>query len=217
MLLGSSARTKRILAWTAAVAVAAVPAAALAATDGAESPAALMAKLKKSGEEQDIPGVVSCVVPNERGLLVFLMGIIPIEMAGSVIAASAQESGEQEAQARAIALRDAYTALNERYGVTRLSPEQDLDLTDPVRSSQVLDEKLGQIDHAGFIADAKALLESMHPNPDASSSNDQFGDEVKNIDVAGDTAIVTFEKNAEQMQLVQRDGRWYIRLIPPGY
>lgn len=198
------------LAWSTALS-------AHAATGGAETPEALMARLKESGETRDVSVVVDCVVPEERGLLAFLIGMIPIEMLGSMAAMSAQQSGDPEIQQQVARIHTGYQELLAKYGIQSIDPKNDLDMNDPAAAAKVLDGKLGKIDHTAFIKDSMALVESVHPAAGPLNPAAQFSDEVKTIDVDGETAMVSFQEAPQQVQLVKRSGRWYLRLVPPGY
>ena len=56
--------------------------AADSASDGAESPDALMKKLGAAAEVQDVDVVISCIAPADRSFLSFMLGIISVEMTG---------------------------------------------------------------------------------------------------------------------------------------
>ena len=58
--------------------------AALAA-DGAETPEALMEKLRKSAEDKDTAAVVSAILPEERSFLAFMIGMFGVELTGAMI------------------------------------------------------------------------------------------------------------------------------------
>ena len=52
---------------------------------------------------------------------------------------------------------------------------------------------------------------------DAPGPVDSYRAEVASIELDDDTALVRFEGVVDEVQLVKRGDRWFLRLVPPGY
>jgi hypothetical protein len=211
--------TRRLATACLSVLLAAASPAGATSPEGAESPEALMARLKATGENEDVAGVVACIVPEERALFAFIMAMIPIEMMNAVLPRMAKAQGtDSDIGAKTAKFEKTYEALLAKYGVARVSPDTELDMSDPAASARVLNEKFGHIDHAAFVVDAMAILDEIHPqSDDPASPAEPYRAEVASIEVDGDQALVRFESVDDSVRLVRRGDRWFMRLVPPGY
>ena len=80
-----------------------------------------------------------------------------------------------------------------------------------VKASDI--DRLGHVNHAAFIDDATALVGTIG-GPTAGDPLSRFNTDVESIRTEGDKAFVTIRDVDQPIQLVRRDGRWYLRLLP---
>lgn len=210
--------------------VLAVSAPAFAEAPGAESPEALVERMKRAGENEDFGEMMACLEPEGRAEMASMMYLMATMMVGfSMMGAemgsemgesmaegmgqelTAEEKAEMEAQkqkalAEVAKLRDSYNAMVAKYGLPELTEEgepPDMDVEALFR----------EIDQAAFIEDVMAFLDSMPGDEEESSPAEEgapwaLGDAtLTDLKIEGDTATGTI--GGEEVTFVRIDGRWY--------
>lgn len=201
---------------------------------GAESPEALVERMKKAGENEDFGEMMACLAPEGRvqmASMMYLMATMMVgfsmmgaemgaEMGTSMAEGMAEGMGEEltdeqkaemeaqkeQALAEVAKMQDAYNEMVAKYGLPQLSEEEEL-------PDAELEDILGNIDQAAFMKDVMDFLESMPGQEEESSAADEgapwdFGDAVlTDLVVEGDTA--TGKVDGQDVQFVRIDGRWY--------
>ena len=207
-----------------------VSAPVFAEAPGAESPEALVERMKRAGENEDFGEMMACLAPEgrvEMASMMYLMAtmmvgfsMMGVEM-GSEMGESmaegmgeeltAEEKAEMEAQkekalAEVAELRDSYNAMVAEYGLPELAEEGDL-------PEPELEAIFQEIDQAAFIEDVMAFLESMPGDEEESSPAKEgapweVGDAtLTDLTIEGDSATGTVD--GEEVKFVRIDGRWY--------
>lgn len=207
----------------------AVTAPAFAEAPGAESPEALVERMKRAGENEDFGEMMACLAPEGRIKMASMMYLMATMMVGFSMMGvemgsemgesmaegmggelTAEEKAEMEAQkqkalAEVAELRDAYNAMVSKYGLPEITEEEE-------PSDPDLDAIFQEIDQAAFVEDIMAFLDSM-PGDEESSSADEgapwdFGDAtLTDLKIEGDTATGTI--GGQEVKFVRIDGRWF--------
>jgi hypothetical protein len=211
--------------------VLAVSAPVFAEAPGAESPEALVERMKRAGETEDFGEMMACLAPEGRikmASMMYLMATMMVgfsmmgaEMGSGMGEAMAEGMGEEltdeqkadmEAQkkkalAQVAEIRESYNAMVAKYGLPELTEEGEAPDTD-------LEAVFRDIDHAAFFKDVMAFLDSMPGDEEEETSPAEegapwdFGDAtLTDLKIEGDTA--TGKVGDEEVTFVRIDGRWY--------
>lgn len=196
-----------------------------AAKDGAESPEALIEYLKQLQDNDDLSIMVPMVLPEHRGLLSFMFGMMMPQMAISMgeamsgMAGAGDPAKAEEAKAKIQKLKDGFASLLEKHGVEM--PEEDANpmaqmqgmQSDPEAAMAAFTKMFEGVDHRAFIRDSMAFMKSQDEGDGGMkmgpSAEDFAFDEVK-IDESGDKAVATVKGKDDPLHMLKRDGRWYI-------
>lgn len=202
---------------------------AFAEAPGADSPEALLERMKRASENEDLPEMMACLSPKARGQMasmMYLMATMVVAFAqmgvemGSGMAeglagdATDEQKAEVEAQkqkalAEAAALRESYNAMVSKYGLPVLPEEGEAEM--PEQDAETLFEN---IDHAAFMADVFAFLESMPGKEESEAEGEEskspmdIGEGVM-TDLAIDGDAATAKIDGEDVRFVRIDGRWF--------
>lgn len=197
--------------------VVALLARATLAADGAETPDALMEKLRQAADQQDTTGVVSAILPEERPFLAFMIGMFGAELTGAMITGMASMPANEAPPDAAEKLEEfnrGYAAILAKHKVERIDPEADVDMRDPQKLAKLAQDRLGHVDYAAFIDDVTAFLATLGDPASATNPMSRFNANVESIRTDGDRAFVTVEDVDQPIMLERREGRWYLRLVP---
>lgn len=197
-------------------------------TLGAESPEALIERVRSAGESDDLGAVAALIAPEDRAMLsmtmILMLGMVMAfsqmggAMAEGMVEGMAEGLGaevdeEQRAamtaeQAEAMAgvkkLESDFEETLKRYGVQDiLESESD----DPM-------ELMADVDQVGLIRDLMALMEDL-PGGDATAEDapnpvDLPTGELSDLVIDGDTATASIA--GEPVDFVRADGRWFLSL-----
>lgn len=207
----------------------AVTAPAFAEAPGAESPEALVERMKRAGENEDFGEMMACLAPEGRLKMASMMYLMATMMVGFSMMGvemgsemgesmaegmggelTAEQKAEMEAQkqkalAEVAELRDAYNAMVSKYGLPEITEEEE-----PAEPD--LDAIFQKIDQAAFLEDIMAFLDSMPGDEDSSASEEgapwDFGDAtLTDLKIEGDTATGTI--GGQEVEFVRIDGRWF--------
>jgi hypothetical protein len=225
----SRERRRRALAALLCAALAA-PSATAAGRPGAESPAALVARLNAAVAADDFPEVAACIAPDERaqlavamvamtGMMVGFMEMggelaegVAAGMAGEELTAErqaelAQQRAEMEAKAAGVGKR--YDAILAKHGLKeRLgegAPEPPAGMAPGAAARQLL----AGADEIALLRDLLALLEELGEGRPRPGSLSMTRGEVTDLEVEGDRG--TARSGEETVELVKIDGRWYLK------
>ena len=217
------------------LALASVPMPLLAAKQpGADSPQALVARLRAAAEKNDFPELVDCIAPKERqemaaGLVLGTTMMVAFmdmgsEMAGGMAQGMAEgmsgseltaeqkaqaEKAKAEAKAKSAELHGRYDAIMQRYGLKDRMEQMQANGRD---DGSPPEEAIGKL-HAGV--DERALIVDLMGFMNALGESQGQGDkkpfslpaEVTDYKIDGDHA--TAKAGSETVEFVKVDGRWY--------
>ena len=230
--------TLRATAWIAVVALVVVVAApAFADAPGAETPEALVERMRAAAAEEDLGEVMSCLAPEARvemASMMYLMATMVVafsqmgvEMGTGMAEGLAEdatdeqkaemEAQKQKAMAEAAKVRDGYNAVMTKYGLPVIpeSGEAEEPEGDPK-------ELFASMDQGAFLKDIFAFLESMPGEKEEGAEESKgpldLGDgQLTDLVVDGDSA--SGKIGGEDVQFVRLDGRWFFAaegMITPG-
>lgn len=247
----------RSLAWIAAVLVAAPSLAVLAGCNkpgaegasaaaaattgaqklpGAETPEALVERMKAGAAKEDFGEIAACLTPKNRAEMAMAMYMgatmmvafaeMGAEMGGSMAdgmaglagepsAADKQKMEEQKAKAKQeiAGLKTAYNALVTKYGLPALPKEGEAEQPEP--SKEEVEKLFASIDHGAFLNDALAVMKAMpgdHKDEAGPVKVPEGG--LENLKIEGDHATGTV--GPDNFSFVKIDGRWYVEELPKG-
>ena len=151
--------------------------------------------------------------------LSFMLGVVPIEMTGAMIAQSATEPGAPpgvEMNRKLKEFDDGYGQILAKHGIERFDLSTEIDMRDPTALTSLAKSRLGHIDHAAFVSDAIAFVESVDESGPKGQHNPLalFDAEVKKIHIDDDRAYVEVVNVDQRIQLIRIDARWFLLLIP---
>lgn len=226
---GCGKKTEEAVAPTAAPdAQAAVPA---RIPLGAETPEALVARMKKAAENEDLREMAACMEPEARKEMaegMFLgasmmvafsgmaqgMGEMAGEMAGAVAgavggdeaAADVKEQvaeGTEAAGVDAAGMAERFNALLAKHGLPTLDDESEA-------GKEVFDKALADADQVAFIGDIADFLETeMKGEEGSASKTPMFEGELTELQIDGDYA--SGKLGEEMVEFVRIDGRWFAK------
>ena len=220
----------------AAEASAAATASKSKALPGAETPEALVERMKAGAAKEDFAEIAACLTPKNRTEMAMAMymgatmmvafadmgvemgGAMADGMAGMAGEASAEDkkkAEEQKAKAKeeVAKLKTAYSNLVTKYGLPAMPKEGEAEKPQP---SQAEIEKLfAGIDQGAFLNDALAVMKAMpgdHKDEGGPVKIPEGG--LENLKIEGDKATGTV--GADAFTFVKIDGRWYVEDLPKG-
>jgi len=220
-----------------AAAVAAVAPAAEKKLPGAESPEALVARLKAGAAKEDFSEIAACLTPKNRTEMAMAMymgatmmvafsemgaqmgGAMAEGMAGMAGAEPSAEDKKkaEEQKAKAMAdiagLKTAYNNLVTKYGLPTMPKEGGAEK--PAPTQEEIEKLFANIDQGAFLNDALAVMKAM-PGEEAKDSGPVKIPEggLQNLKIEGDKASGTV--GGEPFTFVKIDGRWYAEDLPKG-
>ncbi len=222
---------------------ASAPAAAAApkAQPGAESPEALVERMKKAAAKQDLAEIAACMTPKARGemamgmylgatmMVAFSqmgaemggamaegMGGMAEAMGGKVDPAEKEKAAQQMAKAKEEMgkVKERYNALMTKYGLPVMPKDGEAEPDLPKEKAEELFQK---IDAGAFLTDVMAFMKSM-PGDEKEKAAEESPVKIPSgpltdLKIDGDKATGSVE--GEAMNFVRIDGRWYVE-EPPG-
>ncbi len=199
-----------------------------ASGDGAATPEALIARAKEAATSQDMGEMFACIYPKHRAGMAYFMGVMPIQMMISMAEmfsgmGDAEQASEMKTQL--IAMKEKHAALLAKYDVPMMA-EDDVSMRGRNQAAmlETLHDKMGSVDHVGFVNEAMALLEKhatagqKKGGSPVEEMQKEFGKPVAEIKKDGpDMATVRFEgQEAPKIVLRRLEGRWFLCLEQPG-
>lgn len=198
---------------------------------GAESPEALVERMRKAAEEKNVRELAACMEPESRRQMaegMFLgasmmvafsgmaegMGEMAGEMAGAVAgavggeeaAADAKEkvaAGTEAAGVNAAGMAERFNALLARHGLPTLDDESD-------GGKEMFDKALANADQVALIGDIGDFLEAeMDESEDSGEKSPVPVGELADLAIDGDRA--TARIGEEAVEFVRIDGRWFFK------
>lgn len=207
------------------------------ALPGAETPEALVERMKAGAAKEDFGEIAACLTPKNRTdmALAMYMGAtmmvafadMAVEMGGSMAdgmagmagepsAEDKQKAEEQKAKAKqeVAGMKTAYDALVTKYGLPALPKEGEAEKPEPTQEE--MEKLFANIDHGAFLADAMKVLKAM---PGSEKEGDASPVKIPdagltNLKIEGDRA--TGNIGEEAFTFVRIDGRWYVEDLPKG-
>jgi hypothetical protein len=198
------------------------------ASGGAATPEALIERMKKAATSKDMGEMFACVYPEHRAGMAFFMGVMPIQMMiGMAEMFSGVGEGEQadDMKSKLATMKTKHAAILKKYGVPEFEEDdKSLDMSDQAGMLKLLDERMGDMDHVGFVKESMALLDEHQTEGQqkgggpAEEMEKEFKKDVAEIKKDGDDkATVRFEGEETPKVLMRRvGGRWYLCLEQPG-
>lgn len=207
------------------------PLLAAAATDGAETPQKLVARMKAASETEDMKEMLACIAPDDRATFSMMMvlaagmmvafGSMGTGMADGMAEAFGGEEGAKQAKedpelvkakAKVAAMEKEYAAVLEKHGLGELAKEG------PGPGSEADAKKLfAKVDHAALLVDLMAFLDKHADKKEGgeagggpSATPFQPADfDLSKLKVEGDSAHI---EGSKDMRFVRVDGRWYVTM-----
>ncbi|HXT20738.1 MAG TPA: hypothetical protein VN811_04305 [Thermoanaerobaculia bacterium] len=229
-------RPLRRLAALALLASIASPLPLLAAKQpGADSPQALVARLKAAAQNNDFPELVDCIAPKERremaaGLVLgTTMMVAFMDMGGDMAMGMAQgmaegmsgsemtaeqkaemEKGKAEAKAKTAELRGRYDAILQKYGLKDRMEAMQAEGGEGSGGSpeEAIGKLLAGVDERALITDLMGFMNTLGESQGQGDKKPiDLPGEVTDYKIQGDHA--TAKAGDETVRFVKVDGRWY--------
>lgn len=198
---------------------------------GAETPEALVERMKKAAASKDLAEMAACMSPKSRTEMAMGMYLGATMMVafsemglqmGDAMAGGmgdmmsdedkkkAQENMEK-GKAEVVQLKERYNEMVGKYGLPKMPAEGEPEADMPKEEAEKL---FASIDQGAFVADVMKFLESM-PGEDKPSADEAAPVKIpegplENLQVTGDTA--TGSVGGEAMSFVKVDGRWFVEM-----
>ncbi len=220
---------------------AATAAAPAKAAPGAESPEALVERMKKAAANEDLSEMAACMTPKARSEMAMGMYLgatmmvafaqMGAEMGGAMAEgmggmaegmtgekmdpAEKQKMDEQLAKAKQEMgkVRESYNTMVAKYGLPTMPKEGE---PEPAELSQEeVQKKFESMDVGAFLADVMAFMKAM-PGQEAKKESPVKipTGALTDLKIEGDKA--TGSLDGEAMTFVKIDGRWYVEEPPQG-
>jgi hypothetical protein len=223
---------RRSLSAALALLLVALPALAAQKPYGAESPQALVARVRAAAEAKDMGEMMACLAPAARremamvmvagaGMMIAFAGM-GAEMAGGMAEGMTEgmtgeemtaeqkaemEKGKREAEAKTADLTKRFEAILERHGVTAMM-EDDTPLPDePAARDAALAKMFAKTDEIALLTDLLGMMSELGGEEGMKSGPVELGSEVTDYQIDGDHA--TAKSGDETLRFVKVDGRWY--------
>lgn len=216
--------TKNPFALALAAALLLAPVARAAEAPGADSPAALVERLRGAAENEDFGELAACLAPDARkemaqgiwvgATMMIAMSASMGDMAagmGEAMSDETPEAKEQAAKAKAEAeakfgpWKKRYDETAKKHGLPTL--DQNEMEGDP---GQLFDK----VDTLAVIRDFGAMLKDFTKEQGKGGGGKKVEGQLENLKVEGDTASGTLE--GDPIKFVKIEGRWYISELPQG-
>jgi hypothetical protein len=223
-----------------ATAPAASAASATKKLPGAETPEALVERMKAGAAKEDFSEIAACLTPKNRTEMAMAMymgatmmvafadmaadmgGAMAEGMAGlggDAAAPSAEDKAKAEAQkAKAkeeiAGFKTAYNNLVTKYGLPAIPKEGEPEKPEPTKEE--IEKLFANIDHGAFLTDAMAVMKAMPGDNQAADASPVKIPEagLTNLKIEGDKA--TGNVGEEAFTFVKIDNRWYVDQMPQG-
>lgn len=203
---------------------------------GAETPEALVERMKAGAAKEDFAEIAACLTPKNRTEMAMAMYMgatmmvafaeMGAEMGGSMAEGMAGMAGEpsaedkkklEEQKAKAKEeigkLKTAYAALVTKYGLPAMPKEGEAEKPQP--SQEEIEKLFAGIDQGAFLNDALAVMKAMpgeHKDESGPVKIPEGG--LENLKIDGDKATGTV--GPDPFSFVRIDGRWYVEDLPKG-
>lgn len=205
---------------------------------GAASPEALVERMKKAAENENMAEVVACLAPRARqdmsaamylgatmmvafsqmgselgGAMMEGMGAMAEGMGGKVSDGDKQKADEQAAAAKEQLgkLHDEYNKLMKKHGLPQMPKEGEAAPAEPTKEE--MDRLFANLDHGVFVADVMVLLDSMPgENKPSGSPVDMKEGNLENLKIEGDRAAGTV--GGDEVKFIRIEERWYLDAEP---
>lgn len=198
---------------------------------GAETPEALVERMKKAAASKDLAEMAACMSPKSRtemamGMYLGATMMVAFSemglqmgdaMAGGMGDAMSDEDKKkaqenmEKGKAEVAQLKERYNEMVGKYGLPKMPAEGEPEADMPKEEAEKL---FASIDQGAFVADVMKFLESM-PGEDKPSADEAAPVKIpegplENLQIAGDTA--TGSVGGEAMNFVKVDGRWFVEM-----
>jgi len=202
---------------------------------GAETPEALVERMKKAAADQNIAEMAACMSPKSRTEMAMGMYLgatmmvafseMGLEMGGAMAGGMDEMMSEEDkkkaqenlekGKADVAKLKERYNEMVGKYGLPKLPAEGEPEADMPKEEAEKL---FASIDQGAFVEDVMKFLESM-PSEDKPSADEAAPVKIpegplENLQVSGDTASGSV--GGEELQFVKIDGRWYVEMPEEG-
>ena len=203
---------------------------------GAETPEALVERMKAGAAKEDFAEIAACLTPKNRTEMAMAMYMgatmmvafadMGAEMGGAMAEGMAGMAGEpsaedkkkmeeQKAKAKAdiAGLKTAYNNLVTKYGLPAMPKEGEPEKPEPTQAD--IEKLFASIDQGAFLNDALAVMKAMpgeHKDESGPVKIPEGG--LENLKIEGDKATGTVGPDA--FSFVKIDGRWYVEDLPKG-
>ncbi|MBP7589486.1 MAG: hypothetical protein KBA72_16130 [Thermoanaerobaculia bacterium] len=203
---------------------------------GAETPEALVERMKAGAAKEDFAEIAACLTPKNRTEMAMAMYMgatmmvafadMGAEMGGAMAEGMAGMAGEpsaedkkkmeeQKAKAKAdiAGLKTAYNNLVTKYGLPAMPKEGEPEKPEPTQAE--VEKLFASIDQGAFLNDALAVMKAMpgeHKDESGPVKIPEGG--LENLKIEGDKATGTVGGDA--FAFVKIDGRWYVEDLPKG-
>ncbi|MEO8196659.1 MAG: hypothetical protein ABI689_08050 [Thermoanaerobaculia bacterium] len=216
------------------------PAAAAAPAEkklpGAETPEALVERMKAGAAKEDFAEIAACLTPKNRTEMAMAMYMgatmmvafadMGAEMGGSMAEGMAGMAGEpsaadkkkveeQKAKAKEEVgkLKAAYNNLVTKYGLPAMPKEGEAEKPQPTQEEVA--KLFANIDQGAFLNDTMAVMKAMPgDHKDESGPVKIPAGGLENLKIEGDKATGTV--GTDPFSFVKIDGRWYVEEMPKG-
>ena len=185
---------------------------------GADSPEALVAKVRGLVEKEDFAGVINLMAPEERPLM--SMGILMVsKMAPMMMGGLAGGLGGDEAKAEIATkmkpVEDAMAAALAKHHMDKIDMEAagtSLMGGTPEDAAKWMKEQAPGLDHGAFVADVMGAMSKLGDDAagQATKKFKSLGGELENLKIDGDKATGTI--GGEPAEFVKVAGRWYLSI-----
>lgn len=207
------------------------------ALPGAETPEALVARMKAGAAKEDFAEIAACLTPKSRAEMAIAMYMgatmmvafsqMGVEMgsgmaesmagiagdAGEPSAEDKQKAADQKAKAmqEIAGLQKAYDALVAKYGLPAMPKEGEPEK--PAPSKEEVEKLFANLDQGAFLNDALAVMKAMPGEHKSESGPVQIPEGgLENLKIEGDKATGTVGGDA--FTFARIDGRWYVEELP---
>jgi len=202
---------------------------------GAETPEALVERMKAGAAKEDFSEIAACLTPKNRTEMAMAMYMgatmmvafadMAADMGGAMAEgmAGAEPSAEDKAKAEEqkakakqeiAGFKTAYNTLVTKYGLPAIPKEGEPEKPEPTKEE--IEKLFANIDHGAFLTDAMAVMKAMPgDNNDADASPVKIPEAgLTNLKIEGDKA--TGNVGEEAFTFVKIDNRWYVDEMPQG-
>lgn len=203
---------------------------------GAETPEALVERMKAGAAKEDFAEIAACLTPKNRTEMAMAMYMgatmmvafadMGAEMGGAMAEGMSGMAGEPSAEDKKKAeeqkakakeevgkLKTAYNALVTKYGLPAMPKEGEAEKPQPTQEE--IEKLFAGIDQGAFLNDALAVMKAMpgeHKDESGPVKIPEGG--LENLKIEGDKATGTV--GPDPFSFVKIDGRWYVEDLPKG-